>query len=76
MFKDLKAWVLKIPSGNDKIEIWGDIVYQMSKKFFSRLLFAADMVKAIKADSSFGKWWREDIDTFLRPIQVYVDVAK
>lgn len=68
---------MRLPEGVDRIEVWLDIVRQLSFFFEGASSFSARVAKAIRADPSFRKchWTAEDIDTLLHPIEVHVEAA-
>ncbi len=46
---------MRMPEGSNQIEVWSDIIQQISL-FFNRVsLFSACVMKAIRADHSFRK---------------------
>lgn len=76
--KEMKAWITWIPEDSNRIEVWLDIIWQISLFINMVSLFSACMTKAICADPSFRKYWwtAEEIDTLLHLIKVYVEAAK
>lgn len=53
---------MRMPEGSDRIEVWSDIVGQISLFFNGASSFSARVAKAIRADPSFRKchWTAED----------------
>lgn len=74
-FAELDSWVGRMPIGIDCIEIWADIINQLSLFFRGRSSFSEDVIKAVRADPSFMvcNWAADDIDSLVWPIQVHVD---
>lgn len=55
VYNEMEAWIMCMPEGNDRIEVWSDIVRQISLFFNGVSLFSARVAKAIRADPSFYK---------------------
>ncbi len=73
----MEAWVLRMPEGVDQIEVWSDIIAQLSLFFNGMSLFSARVATAVCTDPSFRKcqWTAEEIDTLLHPIEMHVKAA-
>ncbi len=73
-YDEMEAWVLRMYEGVDQIEVWLDIIAQLSLFFNRASLFSACMATAICADLFFRKcqWTAEEVDTLLHPIKVHV----
>ncbi len=63
-----------MPKGVDQIEVWSDIIGQLSPFFNSLSSFSTRVAKMVHADPSFRKyqWTAEEIDTLLDPIKVHI----
>ncbi len=73
-YDEMEAWVLRMPEGVDRIEVWSDIIAQLSIFFNWASSFSSRVAMAGRADPSFCKcqWTAEEIDTLLHPIEVHV----
>ena len=69
---------MRMPEGNNQIEVWSDIVGQISLFFNGMSLFSACVAKAICADLSFRKchWITKNMDTLLYLIKAHVKATK
>lgn len=64
--------------GSNQIEVWSNIVRQISVFFNKALSFSTYMAKAILMDLSFRKchWAAKDMDTFFYSIEVPIQALK
>lgn len=69
---------MRMSEGSDWIEVWLDMVGQISLFFNRASLFSTHVIRVICLDSFFCKchWIAEDIDTLLYSIKVHIEAAK
>ncbi len=64
--------------GIDRIEVWADIIVQLSIFFQGATSFSVQVVSTIRKDLSFATchWSRKEVDTLLCLVEVHVEAAK
>ncbi len=74
LYNEIEAWVFRMPEDVDQIEVWSNIIAQLSLFFNGASLFSACVAMAVCADPFFYKyqWTAEELDTLLHPIEVHV----
>ncbi len=67
-----------MPMGIDRIEVWADIIVQLSSFFQGATSLSTQVVSAVRKDPSFAAchWSREEVDTLLRLVEAHVEAAK
>ncbi len=67
-----------MPMGIDRIEVWADIIMQLSTFFQGAMSLSTQVVNAVLKDLLFATchWSREEVDNLLCPVEAHVEVAK
>lgn len=71
-------WISRLPYAQARINVWVDVVTQLSRFFRSGSSMAAVISKAVRSDKAFKtrKWSEKELSDLLHPLEIHVDAAK
>lgn len=71
-------WMSRFPEGQVCVDVWIDIVTQLSRFFCGDSELSLVIVKAVRADKSFAlcKWTIADVADLLEPLKIHVEADK
>ncbi len=71
-------WVSRLPVGQSRVDVWFDIVNQLSCFFQSGSALSSVIVKAVRADKSFSicQWSEKDLTELLELLEFHLEADK
>ncbi len=68
-------WVSRLPVGQSRVDVWVDIVNQLSRFFRSGSALSLVIVKTVRTDKSFSicQWWEKDLIELLEPLEFHLE---
>lgn len=71
-------WISRLRDDEARVDVWVDVVTQLSRFFRSGSSIASAISNAVRADKAFitRKWLEKDLSDLLEPLELHVDAAK
>ena len=77
-FNGILDWMSRFPEGQVRVDVWIDIVTQLSRFFRGSSELCSVIAKAVRVDKSFAlcKWTIADVADLLEPLEIHVEADK